>query len=86
MKDVTIVILCDDYLMAERLFHRYLDFILLNTPWDIVSIYETSNMLELTYHIRYLFIDHRFIDWICNEMTDIEVMDQDDFFYDLYSI
>lgn len=83
---ITIVILCDTYEMAEYMFYQYYKFLSDNTPWDIVRVYESSNMIEVDEKIRYLFIDHRFIDMIDDNVSDIEIMDQDEFFYDIYAI
>lgn len=83
---ITIVVLCDDYKMAEYMFSMFSKFLLDNTPWDVVRVFESSNMIEVDAKIRYLFIDHRFIDMIDENVKDIEIMDQDEFFYDIYAI
>lgn len=83
--EVTVLILCLNYERSRKRFNEFYNFLKDNIPWTIESVIKPANMLIMTDHIKYIFVDSSF--YFLDQLIDIydpDIMDEDEFFEDLY--
>lgn len=74
-----IIIMCDSYEQAEKLFSLFLDFLDQNEPQFIKKIFFASPCVEMEDGLKYLFIDWHYREWF--EGFCYDFIDADEFFY-----
>ena len=72
-----VVILCDSYKEATRVFNTFIDVLELNNPEYIRKKFMSSLCVELRDDLRYIFVDYRLND-VLHKMA-IDIMDEGEF-------